>query len=82
MCCFRSFEGLFGVDLHAKSARFAACKKVMSFVFSHFLASFPLFFIFCRGRLSPLAGTNRLADAQRRVAAPAYDKLSPTRPQG
>ena len=31
----------------------------MSFVFKYFLASFPLFFIFCGSRLSPLAGARR-----------------------
>jgi len=35
-----------GADLRAKRAQITAFEKVMSFVFSHFLASFPLFFIF------------------------------------
>jgi len=43
--------------MRAKHAYFAASKKVMFFVFSHFLASFPLFFIFSFSRLSPRAGT-------------------------
>ena len=36
--------GLTGVNSRAKRARFAALEKVRSFVFNHFLASFPRFF--------------------------------------
>jgi len=40
-----------GVNLHAKHAQIATFKKEMSFIFSHFLASFPLFSIFCSSLL-------------------------------
>jgi len=35
-----------GANLRVKCAQFAASKKVMPFVFNHFLASFPLFLYF------------------------------------
>ena len=38
--------GLIAVDLHAKGTKLAALKKVTSFVFKHFLASFPRFSCF------------------------------------
>ena len=38
-----SFHSLIGADWCAKHALFAALEKVMSFVFSHSLALFPLF---------------------------------------
>jgi hypothetical protein len=47
---FCSWEVSIRVDLHAKNTKFAPFRKVMSFVFSKFLASFPLFLYFL-GRL-------------------------------
>ena len=38
--------GLIAVVLQAKGAKLAALKKVTSFVFKHFLASFPRFFVY------------------------------------
>jgi hypothetical protein len=38
-----SLWGLIAAKLRAKGAKSAALKKVMSFVFKHFLASFPRF---------------------------------------
>jgi hypothetical protein len=38
MCCFCSFKGMIGVNLHTKRARFRALNKAMSFVFKNFLA--------------------------------------------
>jgi len=56
---FCPFQALICAKLHPKRAQFAASKKVMCFVFSHFLASFPLFLISCSSRHSPKAGTLR-----------------------
>jgi len=50
---FWSYRGQIGVDLRAKRASFAAFKKRLSFVFKYFLASFPLFSIFCSSLHSP-----------------------------
>ena len=44
-CC--SVQRSICADLRVKCAQFAATKKVMSFVFKYFLASFPLFLYFC-----------------------------------
>jgi hypothetical protein len=66
--------------LRAKRATFAALKNVRSFVFKYFLASFPLFFIFCSSLLSPLARTVSPFLAPRRSAASAYDRMSIKRP--
>jgi len=43
MHCFCSFQRPNCAELRAKRAQFAAFEKVMSFVFKHFLASFPRF---------------------------------------
>jgi hypothetical protein len=43
---------------------------VTSFVFKYFLASFPLFFIFCSFLHSPIAGTLPVSRAPRRAPAP------------
>ncbi len=48
----------------------------MCFVFRYFLASFPLFFIFCSSLHSPIAGTLPLSLAPRRAKAFACDNVS------
>jgi len=54
------------VHFHAKSASSATSQKVMSFVFSHFLASFPLFSISRRLSRTPRGGsTSQPADSHR-----------------
>jgi hypothetical protein len=71
-----SFWGPKCVALRAKSAEFAAFKKVMSFVFKYFFASFPLFFIFRNVPSHPRAGAIPLSIGRWRVPAPACDKVS------
>jgi len=43
LCCFCSFQRPNCANLRAKCAQFAALKRVISFVFKYFLASFPRF---------------------------------------
>jgi len=64
--------------LRAKDAKCAAIKKVMSFVFKYFLASFPLFFI-----LRDALGSRDRSVFPGTSARPALvcDKVSPARPQ-
>ncbi|SPE26166.1 exported hypothetical protein [Acidobacteriia bacterium SbA2] len=53
---------------------------MMFFVFKYFLASFPLFFIFCGFLHFPIAGTLPLPPAPQRALAPACDNVSLTTP--
>jgi hypothetical protein len=68
-------------DLRAKRAKFATLKKVISFIFKYFLASFPLFFILRYILLSPRAGTISLPPGRWGQPALAYGKVSLKRPQ-
>ena len=76
---FWPFWGQIGVDLRAKRASFAAFKKRLSFVFKYFLASFPLFSIFCNYLFFPIARAARLCFVFRRprqlltTMCPQYD---------
>jgi len=54
---FAPYQPQNGANLCAKRAQIAPFKTVTSFVFKYFLASFPLFFIFCSSLHSPIAGT-------------------------
>ena len=60
LCCSCSFQALICADLCAKRANCAAFKKRLSFVFKYFLASFPLFSIFCNYLFVPIVRAVRL----------------------
>jgi hypothetical protein len=75
---FGSFWAPICTNLRAKRAEFAAIKKVMSFVLKHFLASFPLFFIFGNMPLFPRARTVPFSLGHRRARALACDTMSTT----
>ena len=59
------FSLQFGFVSGAFWVRFARFWTALSFVFNDFLASFPLFFIFCSSRVSRLAGARRFWFAPR-----------------
>jgi len=48
----------------------------MSFFFKYFLASFPLFLIFCDALLSPDYPNHPIFFCDSAAVSPAYDKLS------
>jgi hypothetical protein len=68
--------GLIAVDLHAKGVKLAALKKVTSFVFKHFLASFPRFCLFNLSGLPRETGTTATRLASGGLPALGYDKMS------
>ena len=61
---------------HSIWVRFRFVFQRSFFVFKYFLASFPLFFIFCSSLHSPIAGTLPRSLAPWRALALAYDNMS------
>ena len=61
---------------HSIWVRFRFVFQPSSFVFKYFLASFPLFFIFCISPLRPLGGTFPPILARQRSPALASDNVS------